>query len=226
MRERALLTGAGKWNVQVRCLQASTTGWDGRGECTTALTEPPVRVQRTTGSSAEELEGGKGKETWVHQLSSGCRNQNLGNSSFNERQASPSPEDKAGLLRQSRSHSQIQQQCKLLVPLMDFVLSAAERQLVTQQDSSRRFRAAGRMDPRLSPGTNHQKPDWCLVGSCHRASDPSSLCCPRAGQLCLQGSASVTGQGTALQTLPGRWGALLLAGRTSLSPPKTRTCRI
>lgn len=93
---------------------------------------------------------------------------------------------------------------------------------MTQQDTSKRFRAAGHTYPSLSPGTNYQKPDWCSAGSYHRVINPSSLGHPRAGHLCLQDSAGGAGQGTALQPLPGRRGALLPGGAPQSLPSSNK----
>lgn len=127
-----------------------------------------MRVQRATGS----LAGWQREETWVHELRPGCRSQKLGNCSFNESRVSPSPEAK--LLRKSKSlpgtaamqaACSPHELCSLCCGEVPYDLFPA------QQDTSRRFRAAGHSDPILSPGTNHQKPDWCSAGSRHRASN-------------------------------------------------------
>lgn len=164
-----------------------------------------MRVQRATGS----LAGWQREGTWVHELRPGCRSQKLGNCSFNESRVSPSPEAK--LLRKSKSlpgTAAMQaacfpyELCSLCCGEVPYDLFPA------QQDTSRRFRAAGHPDPILSPGTNHQKPDWCSAGSCHRASNLLQPLPPQ-GWAPLQGSASVAGQGTTLQPPSGRQGALL-----------------
>lgn len=55
MRERSSDWGG---EVEVRCLQASTEGWQRRAHHSS---DRHMRVKSTAGFSAEELEGGKGK---------------------------------------------------------------------------------------------------------------------------------------------------------------------
>lgn len=110
----------------------------------------------------------KGKDMGLN-LNSGCKSQKLGNSSSSESQ--PFPGSEAGVLKRSKSllgTAAIQAVCSPYV----LCSSAVGKQAMTQQDTSRTFRAAGHMDPRLSPGIEYQKPDCCSVASHHRSLRP------------------------------------------------------